>query len=256
VDVAAYLTRIGYSGSLAPTAETLRAIHRAHMYTVPFENLDIYGGRRRLEIDIDAFFRKVVGERRGGFCYELNGLFGALLRELGFHVQYLSGRVVSGTKAGPDFDHLLPLVTLDERWIADVGFGDSSRIPLRLDDLAPQGEPAGGYRLSHDGGDWSAWGLGANGKWAELYRFSLTPHALAEFAGMCLWHQTAPESPFMRNTLCTLPTQRGRITVSGNRLTIAEDGKRTIHRLPDEASRDAALWEHFGVRLQPVSPPA
>jgi N-hydroxyarylamine O-acetyltransferase len=249
VDVNAYLRRIGYSGGRAPTIETLRALHRAHMYTVPFENLDIFGSRRHLTIDEGAFFRKVVGERRGGFCYELNGLFAALLRELGFRVELLSGRVVSGKRIGPEFDHLLILVHLQERWIADVGFGESSRIPMRLDDPAPQGEPSGAFRFEHDGPEWSMWQLAASGKWTEAYRFTLTPHHIGDFAGMCEYHQTSPDSPFMRNNVCTLATPNGRKTVSGNRLTIVADGERTITRLADDAAYHAALLAHFGVTL-------
>lgn len=252
MNVKAYLDRIGYRGSIEPTAETLRGLHRAHMYTVPFENLDIFGGRRHLTLDEDAFFRKIVGERRGGFCYELNGLFGALLRELGFRVDLLSARVVSAKKVGPEFDHLLLLVHLEERWLADVGFGESSRTPLRLDDPESQGEPAGAFKLTHEGGDWSMWGLGAGEKWAEVYRFSLTPHPLQDFAAMCEYHQTSPDSQFTRNNVCTLPTAEGRKTISGNRFTVVANGERTMQRLPDEAAYHAALAEHFGVELRRV----
>jgi len=252
VNIQAYLDRIGYRGSTEPTAETLRGLHQAHMYAVPFENLDIYGGRRHLTLDEEAFFRKVVQERRGGFCYELNGLFGALLRELGFRVDLLSGRVVSAKKVGPEFDHLLLLVHLEERWLADVGFGESSRTPLRLDDPEPQGEPHGSFRLTHEGADWSMWGLGAGDKWAEVYRFTLTPHPLQDFAAMCEYHQTSPDSPFTRNNVCTLPTAEGRKTISGNRFTVVAHGERTIQRLPDEAAYHAALAEQFGIQLPPV----
>jgi len=252
VNVQAYLDRIGYRGSLEPTAETLRGLHRAHMYAVPFENLDIYGGRRHLTLDEGAFFRKVVEERRGGFCYELNGLFGALLRELGFHVDLLSGRVVSAKKVGPEFDHLLLLVHLEERWLADVGFGDSSRTPLRLDDPKPQGEPAGAFKLTHEGDEWAMWGWGAAEKWSEVYRFTLKPHHLQEFATMCEYHQTSPDSQFTRNNVCTLPTSEGRKTISGNRFTVVANGERTMQRLADETAYYTTLAEHFGVELRGV----
>lgn len=249
MDVAAYLARIGYSGSLEPTTETLIGLHRAHMLTVPFENLDIFGARRHLSLDEQAFFAKVVGERRGGYCYELNGLFGALLREVGFDVSMLSGRVMKGSKLGPDFDHMLLLVRLQERWIADVGFGDSSITPLRLDNPEPQGEPAGSWKLTHDGaGVWSMWSRGAGQKWVERYRFTLTPHPLEDFAGMCEYHQVSPDSPFTQNRVCSLPTAAGRITLSGNRLTLVEDGKRILQRL-DDAQFAAALRDYFGITL-------
>jgi N-hydroxyarylamine O-acetyltransferase len=124
VDTAAYLQRIGYSGSVSADSETLRNLHRAHLFTVPFENLDI-GWGRRIQVEEQAFVRKIVAQHRGGFCYELNGAFAALLRTLGFKVTLLSARVprVHGDY-GPEFDHLTLRVDLNEPWLADVGFGD------------------------------------------------------------------------------------------------------------------------------------
>ena len=125
VDATAYLKRINYRGPLAPTAETLRRLQVAHLLSVPFENLSIHTGEP-IVLDDDALFEKIVVRRRGGFCYELNGLFAALLRALGFHVEMLSAGVVSQAgEFGPEFDHMTLLVSLAERWLADVGFGDS-----------------------------------------------------------------------------------------------------------------------------------
>src|SRR5258708_22032942 len=121
MNLAAYLTRIGYKGSLQVSAEALRQLHLAHVLAVPFENLDIHLGRLSV-LQEEAFCRKIVEERRGGFCYEQNGLFAAVLRDLGFPVTLLSARVGEGS---PEFDHLTLLVPLEERWLADVGFGES-----------------------------------------------------------------------------------------------------------------------------------
>src|ERR1017187_10297680 len=130
LNLLAYLERIGYSGSTEPSAETLRALQRAHMLAVPFENLDIHLGRP-IVCDEDRFLHKIINERRGGFCYELNGAFAALLRALGFKVTLLSARVAgSDGSASPEFDHLTLRVDLDEPWLADVGFGDSFIEPL------------------------------------------------------------------------------------------------------------------------------
>lgn len=131
MDVSAYRDRINYRGSTEPTIETLRALHRAHLLAVPFENLDIHLNRR-IVLDEAALFEKIVVHRRGGFCYELNGLFAGLLRRLGFAVTIFSANVLHGGIPA-EIDHLTLLIQLEERWIADVGFGDSSRLPLRLD---------------------------------------------------------------------------------------------------------------------------
>ena len=114
MEVKAYLERIGYRGPLAPTADTLRRLHVAHLLTVPFENLSIHAGER-IVLDDVSLFDKLVTRRRGGFCYELNGLFAALLRELGFQVEMLSARVANREGVfGPEFDHMALLVKLEE----------------------------------------------------------------------------------------------------------------------------------------------
>ena len=139
MELAAYLDRINDAGPLDPSAATLRRLHVAHLLSVPFENLSIHW-REPIVLEDGALFEKVVRRRRGGFCYELNGLFAALLRALGFHVTMLSAGVASGEgKFGPEFDHMALLVTLPERWLVDVGFGDSFREPLLLDERVDAG---------------------------------------------------------------------------------------------------------------------
>src|SRR6266849_8664811 len=125
VDIAAYLRRIGYTGPVTATLPTLRQIHRAHLLAVPFENLDIPLGHP-IVCDEDTFVRKIVERRRGGFCYEMNGAFAALLRTIGFEGTLLSARASRKDGSyGPEFDHLALRVDLDAPWLADVGFGDS-----------------------------------------------------------------------------------------------------------------------------------
>ncbi|MDQ5838794.1 MAG: arylamine N-acetyltransferase, partial [Acidobacteriota bacterium] len=121
MDVASYLRRINCGGPLAPTAETLRRLHVAHLLSVPFENLSIHWGEP-VALDDEVLFEKIVVRRRGGFCYELNGRFSALLRSLGFDVAMLSARVAgAGGDFGPEFDHMALLITLRERYLVDVG---------------------------------------------------------------------------------------------------------------------------------------
>src|ERR1044071_1207906 len=133
MNIDAYLERINYTGSLEPTPETLRALQVAHLFAVPFENLSIHAGEP-IVLDEDALFGKIVENRRGGFCYEANGLFAGLLRALGFDVGMLSAGVARREGGfGPDFDHMALMVTLAERWLVDVGFGDSFLEPLLLD---------------------------------------------------------------------------------------------------------------------------
>src|SRR5512145_1406842 len=105
MDVDSYLARIGYAGPLRTEPQVLRDLHRAHMHSVPFENLDIHLGRR-IELGLEPIYDKIVRRRRGGFCYELNGLFAWLLERLGFELQRHSARVFGAAGLGPEFDHL------------------------------------------------------------------------------------------------------------------------------------------------------
>ena len=250
MDVDAYLERIDYRGPLAPTAETLRRLHVAHLLAVPFENLSIHAGES-VVLDDEALFDKIVTRRRGGFCYELNGLFAALLRSLGFDVQMLSAGVAKdGGEFGPEFDHMALLVTLEERWLADVGFGDSFVEPLRLDERGEQIQGARSFRIADDGGRLTMMRREEGGEWLAQYRFGLEPHAYADYAGMCRHHQTSPESHFTRRRVCSRLVPGGRVTLSGTRLIVTSGGEKRERELSGEAEFEEALREHFGVVMQ------
>jgi N-hydroxyarylamine O-acetyltransferase len=246
---AAYLKRIGYRGSLEPDIHTLRGLHRAHLQAVPFENLDIHLGRP-IVLEEDRLFDKIVNHHRGGFCYELNGLFSALLRELGFRVQRLSARVANGSgEYGPAFDHMTLLVELNERWLVDVGFGDSFLLPLRLDEPGEQIQESGRYRIDA-GGDGLLLLQGRDGGWNPQYTFTLLPYGLGDFAETCRHHQTSPQSSFTQRKVCTRATPVGRITLSDRKLIVTKNGNREERLLESECQVYAALRDHFGVELQ------
>ena len=250
MDTAAYLERINYHGPLEPTAETLSRLHVAHLLAVPFENLSIHAGEP-IVLDDEALFDKVVARRRGGFCYELNGLFARLLRELGFEVEMLSAGV--GGKAGgfgPEFDHMALLVRLEERWLADVGFGDSFVEPLRLDERGEQRQGARSFRVEEEGDRLILSKRDEGGDWVAQYRFSLTPHVYADYAEMCRYHQTSPESHFTQGRICSRLTPEGRVTLSRLRLITADADGRRERELSDGREYDEALSEHFGVVMR------
>jgi N-hydroxyarylamine O-acetyltransferase len=249
LDVAAYQQRLHHHGPLTPTAETLRALHLAHHLTVPFENLDIHLGQPIL-LDEARFYDKIVRRRRGGFCYELNGLFGALLREIGYDVTLLSARVMTGDGGfTPEFDHLVLLVELEERWLADVGFGESFREPLRLDDPGEQRQPLGMYRLVREGADWAMREIGPAGEMVDGYQFTLQPRRLADFVEMCQYHQTSPQSHFTQKRICSLATPEGRVTLSDLSLIVTANGERQERELSGPAEYTAVLRERFGIEL-------
>jgi N-hydroxyarylamine O-acetyltransferase len=251
LDNAAYRHRIGYQGSLEPNTQTLQQLHEAHLLTVPFENLDIALGRP-IRLDEPRVLHKIVEQRRGGFCYELNSAFAALLRSLGFAVDLLSARVAHTAGGfGPEFDHLVLLVHLDEPWLADVGFGDSFRVPLLLRADKPQQQAVGAYWLAQAGEQWTLLHF-ADDAWRPQYQFTLQPRALADFLPMCDFQQTSPESHFTRQRICTRATPDGRITLADARLIITTHGSRTEQVLSDAAAYHEALRTHFGITLDPA----
>jgi N-hydroxyarylamine O-acetyltransferase len=241
-----YLDRIHYQGPVTPSTEVLRSLHRAHMFAVPFENLDI-GLGREIICDEGRVLHKIVTERRGGFCYEMNGALAALLRALGFKVSLLSARVSGDGSDGPEFDHLTLRVELEESWLADVGFGDSFVEPLLLEPDIEQEQFARRYRLTS-----AASGLcleaNTDGAWMKQYVFTLQARQLSEFAAMCHYHQTSPDSPFTRKRVCSLATPEGRITVTGDKLIETRNGVREEWALTED-ERLAILRERFGVNL-------
>jgi N-hydroxyarylamine O-acetyltransferase len=225
VNVEAYLDRIGYAGPRTPNSETLAGLQRAHMLTVPFENLDI-GLGTPLGLDRERTFEKVVHRRRGGWCFELNYLFAGLLEELGFDVTMLGSKVISpdGTESD-DMVHLLPLVHLDQPLIADVGFGESSIEPIPLD---PDGEIRnGGLRI----------------------RYTLPARQIEDFAHQCHTLQTSPNSHFVQKRICSLALPDGRVSLSDLRLIESRGGQRTERELSGEEEWAEVLRDRFGVVL-------
>ncbi len=248
MNIKAYLERINYHGSLAPTAETLRELQVAHLLAVPFENLSIHAGQP-IVLDDEALFTKIVAGRRGGFCYEANGLFAALLRALGFDVRMLSAEVANAEGGfGPAFDHMALMVSLEQRWLVDVGFGDSFLEPLRLDEQSEQAQGRGAYRILPRGAHFILMQRDDGDKWTAQYRFTLQTYTYADYALMCRYHQTSPQSHFTRARICSRATPEGRVTLSEMRfITTTEKGGREERTLTSEEEYASVLRERFGI---------
>lgn len=212
MNLKAYLKRIHYQGAATPNLATLRALHRAHLLAIPYENLDIHLGRRLL-LDLDHIYHKIVEEHRGGWCYEMNGLFAWALRELGFEVMLLGSNVGAPAQGGVDndLDHLILLVQLDQPWLADVGFGNAFIEPLPLADGAYQ-QGWMSFRLEQTDDKWFFQNQPHGG---AGYGFTLLSRHYAGFAPRCHELQTSPESGFVRTTVCHRFTPEGIITLRG-----------------------------------------
>jgi N-hydroxyarylamine O-acetyltransferase len=244
-----YLARINFTGPADPNPDTLRRLHLAHLRAVPFENLDISLGRP-IVCDEQRFLHKIVTLRRGGFCYELNGAFAALLRTLGYNVTLLSARVSRPDgSASPEFDHLALHVHLDEPWLADVGFGDSFLEPLRLNDGIEQEQHGHRFRIAEVGDVMIVQRQDPAGVWNSQYQFRRVPKNLTDFARRCHFHQTSPESHFTQQRICTLPTLDGRITLADLKFICTRNNLREERLLNNEEEWLTVLKRDFGVKL-------
>src|SRR5687767_7064096 len=214
LDSRLYLERIGCSGFRA-----LAELHEAHLLRVPFENLSIHRGER-IMLDAAWLFEKIVQRRRGGFCYELNGLFAELLIALGYSVDRLAARVFGeGGKLGIPFDHLCLRVSDGEMaFLCDVGFGECFVRPLLFDERGEQSDGRTSFRIEDAGGELDLWMLDRTGEWKPQYRFSLTPYRLSDFESGSQYHQSSPDSPFTKKRVCSMLTEHGRITLRDDRL--------------------------------------
>jgi len=247
LNIKAYLERISYRGSTAPSTETLRSLQVAHLLTVPFENLSIHASEP-IVLEDEALFTKIVERKRGGFCYEANGLFAALLRAIGFDVTMLSAEVAhaEGGFSQP-FDHMTLMVRLEQRWLVDVGFGDSFLEPLLLDERSEQLQGNRAYHIVDDG-SYLILSRRDDGEWKPQYRFNLQPYKYDDFGEMCRYHQSSPQSHFTQGRICSRATEEGRITLSEMRLiTTSKNAERQERILQSDEEYKAVLRDHFGI---------
>lgn len=245
-----YLQRINYHGALDTSFATLVQLQKVHLLSVPFENLDIHHNTPII-LDLDWIYTKIVDRNRGGFCYELNGLFHELLTDIGFQVKRVSARVYNDQQElSPEYDHMALIVRLDDTdYLVDVGFGRFAFGPLKLQLGIEQQDSKGLFQMDkYDDAYWRVSKKRPNG-WNPEYIFTLTERALHEYAGMCHYHQTSQDSLFLKSRMCSMPTETGRITVSGNKVLIDNTGQKTEMPIPDEAAFHQYLWKYFKVKI-------
>lgn len=266
VEVDAYLRRLGVEHPAWPTVDVLRELQLRHLQTVPFENLSVHLGEE-IVLEEKRLLDKVVGARRGGFCYELNGAFGVLLGVLGFDVSLLAARVYGKEeRLGIPYDHMaLKVGTVDGgAWLADVGFGAHSHYPLAFEARGEQVDPAGVFRVVEAGPD--AAGVRGGHDSAEAadldvvmdgrpqYRLDRRPRALGDFVAGAWWHSTSPLSHFTQSLVCSRVTEEGgRITLSGRTFkATAADGTREERELGTDEEVLRTYRERFGIELDRV----
>lgn len=247
-----YLARIGADniGSVADT-NTLRMLQRQHLLNVPFENLDIHWGRP-ITLDTDKFYQKIVRENRGGFCYELNGLFNELLRDIGFQTRLVSGRVGDGHgNFSEEYDHLAILVIIGEmHHLADVGFGAFTSWPLQFIPDLEQEDDAGVFVIRPYRDEYFEAAKKEENGWRSEYIFKPLGRDLSEFEARCEYQQTSPKSHFTKNKICSLMTVNGRKTLTDTKFIVTKDGAKTETPVYSNEEFDELLLNEFGIKPQ------
>ncbi|MBV7546197.1 arylamine N-acetyltransferase [Pseudomonas sp. PDM26] len=247
-----YLRRLGFDAPPAPTLETLRQLQLRHTGVFPFENLTTLSGEPVL-IDLPSIEQKVLHDGRGGYCYELNNLFLALLQDLGFDARAISGRVVMGQPEGAwtARTHRLSLVIIDDvRYITDVGFGGMvPTAPLLLDSRAEQLTPHEPYRIDlHVDG----FTLRANvaGEWRAMYIFDLQRQEDIDFAVGNWYVSTHPESSFVKQLMVARTGEGWRRTLNNGNFAIHRIGQDSERReVTDVQELIGLLGSEFGIRV-------
>ena len=248
MNVAAYFERIGLErpGAIVPDSALLRKLQYAHCTTVPYENLDMIRGIPT-SLDPDALFDKIVSQRRGGLCFELNGGFGALLRELGYDVTHVAARYLRGESTIPMRRHRVLLVkATDGMWLCDVGIGQSCpREPLRL--LEHEEQPQFGENYAFRKDPFLGWVLMDfnKGAWRDFYSFTEEPQLIVDFIALNFYCERHPDSPFNKQEMFSLKTADGRITLDGNVYKEFSAAGVTAQELAPEPMRDA--YSRFGL---------
>jgi N-hydroxyarylamine O-acetyltransferase len=244
MDLPAYLARIGVSGDLRPDEATLRRLVWGHVSSIAFENVDVQLGRP-IRIDLESIERKLVGSRRGGYCFEQNALFAAVLGELGYSVTTLAARV-RWNRVGPTpRTHMLSVVRLDgASWVADVGFGGFVPTePLRLVEGREQETSLGTFRFLRESGFLVLQARIERG-FSDMYAFTEEPHGPVDYEVMNHYTSTHPASRFKTSLIVSRPTRDARHSLLDREYVIRRGGEAT-KRLVAPGEIPALLREVF-----------
>ncbi len=249
MNIKGYLKRINPEGQVGIDLNYLNILHSSHLYNIPFENLDIHRGKEIL-LNESSLEEKIISGNRGGYCYELNGMFFLLLKELGFHAKMISARVSNGNGGwGQEFDHLAIIVELGDLRLADVGFGDNFIEPLKFELDTVQKNLNRFFKIEKYDKEYYKLMRSQDGKeFSDEYIFTLKERKWEDFNEMNKYHQTSPDSHFTKNKVCTIAKPNGRITLTNSKLKITENGIRQESEIKDEKEFGEKLFEYFKIR--------
>ncbi|WAL59784.1 arylamine N-acetyltransferase family protein [Thermocoleostomius sinensis] len=248
----AYLERIQYHGSLGHSEETLCQLHQAQAQHIPFENLDIFLGQD-IHLDPDRLFNKLINRKRGGYCYELNGLFLLVLQHLGFHIIPMAARVFMPNGSLRQKSHQMAIVELrGQSWLVDVGFGGNGLVqPIVTEVNREWDQTIDTFRLQSDENLGLILQHQLNDEWRSLYAFIPEKQYPADYRMMNFFASRSPDSLFTRKRLCIIPTSESRIILNNHVLKIRGVRHSIVTQLTTADSYDQALKQYFGIALSP-----
>lgn len=245
-----YLKRINYTQSLNINDNVLAELHKNHIYQIPFENLDVYF-KRIFDLDIEKVYKKIITDKRGGFCYELNLLFNWLLTEIGFSSRIIAARIFNedGT-LGPAFDHMSVYVKTEKEFLVDVGYGDLFVTPIEIK-TGEQYDGRNYFKIEEWNHQEYLISMSTDGiEYLRRYIFSLAFVEPNDFSSICLDKQINPESYFVKNVICTKPTDTGRLTIFNEKFIEKKDKSRTESLIHGEDSLKMYLKNKFQILLK------
>lgn len=245
-----YLNRIGAEQiSSVPNLENLKYLQRQHLLNIPFENLDIHW-KKPIELNGESLYQKIVENKRGGFCYELNGLFFELLQKMSYECKRISARVSDGKgNFGQEFDHLAIITSIEgDDYLVDVGFGDFTAEPIKFVLNEEQTDENGTFLIRRFDENYFEIVKKSAESFISQYIFTLKKRDISEFEKMCLFHQTSPDSHFTHNKVCSLMLDGGRKTLTDKKFIKTKADQKKEVAINTSAEFKAILEKEFGIK--------
>ncbi len=246
-----YLERIKYEGSLEVSYETLYGIHVSHALSIPFENLDVYN-KKPILLDKETLFRKIVENGRGGYCFEMNGLLSIVLKELGFKVTDLLARAcLEGEIFFAKLHHVMLVELDDKKWLVDVGFGgEGITAPVLIEEESEQEQFVNTYRIVTNPVFGYVLQRKVEDEYISIYAFTTDGCIPVDYVVANHFTSTFPESFFLKERFCTIPTEKGRLTLTQGHFKVVEGEKVTETKVAGDKEFYELLKMHFGISIE------
>ena len=246
-----YLNRIDYTGKPRKDLDTLKILHEKHVFSIPFENLDVQC-KTEIKLKKSHLYTKVIENLRGGFCYELNYLLWLLLTDLGFNVKLISARIFEGEKIGPEFDHMALLVDINrDNWLLDVGFGDLFVRPLNVEFEGEQFDGRNYFKIQNQSNKSYLLTMSKNGTdYEKKYLFKNERKVIEDFLEQCDFKQYSNSSYFVKNKVVTLPIENGRKTIFNSKYSVKNGSVKSELIIKSEKVEEQILEKEFNIRLK------